>query len=112
MRMARMSPASIASTLGRSLTWVKARLDELDAQEAQVAAEAVQPVPEPVEEEGGEGVVLRSFHLWEGGFGAAIQQPCGRSVFVPTGDKRLAAGSARDVELVDGQWALRARRPA
>lgn len=112
MRMARMSMASIASTMGRSLGWVKARFAQLEAEEARAAEAAAEPAPEATEEEGGDGVVLRGFHLWEGGFGAAIQRPCGQSVFVPTGERRLKPGAQRDVEIINGKWALAPRRRA
>ena len=111
-----MSDASIAQTMGWSLSRVRRRLAELSEASGEDAGQALTASARP---EGaserftappdrpaashrpigpGEAEVLRSFETWGGGYAAYGQLADDRRVLIWVGDRRLAPATRIDVE--------------
>lgn len=129
MQSARMSPASIAQTMGWRLARVERRLGEL-AEAAKRAATAfsgagaalsaaitearftapreIAPVAEkPIL--AGTALILRSFSVWGGGHASHGELADGRRVLIWTGDPKLSPGArpkVREADVSDFKWTV------
>jgi len=127
MQSARMSPASIAQTMGWRLARVERRLGEL-AEAAKRAASALSDVgaaaaivesrfaapPEiPAVAEkpiaAGQALILRSFAVWGGGHASHGELSDGRRVLIWTGEPKLSPGArpkVREANVGDFKWGV------
>jgi len=120
MQAARMSPASIALTMGWSEARTARRLRVLNGalptmmgprpDETPAVADA-EPEEEPPEDddtpvEPGQGLVTRAFAVLPSGYGADCRLSDGRRVFTLTGKNRQAPGRRIRVSQGDGVWTM------
>jgi hypothetical protein len=127
MQSARMSVASMASTMGWSERRVQSRLDALNSPAlpedpaipvAASAEEAADEDFDPIEAVDlttlaeGEGVAVRSFSLEAGGFGASIKLRDGRTVFTVTGGHQVARGQRIKVRQAGNVWTMEGQADA
>lgn len=114
MRDARMSLDSIAQTMGWSVTRTQKRLAHLDtlargdgasSDRSGPGQQDEEPGPEPMAPIAiGQGLVLRTFVVPAGGYGAACEIADGRHVYTLTGAVRPEAGSRIPVRQDGEVW--------
>lgn len=121
MQAARLSPASIALTMGWSEARTARRLRLLNGAvcpmsgSGQGAATPPVETPDPEDEpeeddytpvEPGHGLVTRAFAVLPSGFGADCRLSDGRRVFTLTGKERQALGRRIRVAQGEGVWTM------